>query len=71
MGATEVFPDQALSRSFYVRDTKTVAGVLLGKVLAPRRPDGVRAGRIVEVEAHLGAQDAASHSYQGLTPAPG
>jgi DNA-3-methyladenine glycosylase len=36
----------------------------LNKVLAR----GERAGRIVEVEAYHGANDAASHAYRGLTP---
>jgi len=40
-----------------------VAPWLLNKVLAR----GPRAGRIVEVEAYKGKQDAASHAYGGLT----
>lgn len=56
-----------LLRSFYERDTITVAKELLGKYLV--HDDGIqeRIGRIVEVEAYLGQHDLASHSSKGLT----
>ncbi len=56
-----------LLRDFYARKTETVATDLLGKHIVHRRSDGVRIGRIVEVEAYLGPQDLASHSSRGLT----
>lgn len=56
-----------LPRSFYNRDTTTVARELLGKWLVHRTPGGERVGRIVETEAYLGAHDLAAHSSKGLT----
>ncbi len=53
-----------LPRGFYARPTVDVARSLLGKVLL----NGPTAGRIVEVEAYLGAEDRAAHAYRGLTP---
>jgi DNA-3-methyladenine glycosylase len=52
-----------LPRSFYDRDTITVARELLGKYLV----HAGCVGRIVEVEAYLGPHDLAAHSAKGLT----
>ena len=59
---------QALDRDFYARDTVAVARALLGCELVHALDDGLRIGRIVEVEAYLGAHDLAAHSSKGLTP---
>lgn len=56
-----------LTRSFYDRDTVTVAKELLGKYLV-HVSDGIeRVGKIVEVEAYLGPLDLAAHSSKGIT----
>jgi DNA-3-methyladenine glycosylase len=55
---------QKLPRSFYERDTITVAKELLGKYLVHQEC----IGKIVEVEAYLGPHDLASHTAKGLTP---
>ncbi len=56
---------EKLSREFYTRrDTLLVARELLGKCLIVPAPDGARiAGRIVETEAYMGAEDKASHAF--------
>ena len=56
-----------LSRSFFERDPRHVARELLGKILLRPDSEGVRVGRIVEVEAYLGADDAAAHAAVGET----
>jgi DNA-3-methyladenine glycosylase len=56
-----------LSRSFFAGDPRDVARELLGKVLLRRDAHGLRAGRIVEAEAYLGADDAAAHAAAGET----
>ncbi len=54
-----------LQKSFFVReDTLQVAKELLGKYLLTNIDgEGISGGKIVEVEAYLGAQDKASHGY--------
>lgn len=56
-----------LPRSFYNRDTITVARELLGQHLVHIARGVERIGRIVEVEAYLGPHDLAAHSARGLT----
>ena len=59
--------DAGLERDFYARaDTLRVARELLGKRLVVPDGDGRRvSGRIVEVEAYLGVEDRAAHSFGG------
>ena len=58
---------QILKRDFYTRtDTLRVARELLGKRLVVPAETGERvSGRVVEVEAYLGAEDRAAHSFGG------
>jgi DNA-3-methyladenine glycosylase len=66
-----------LGRAFFARGPRRVARELLGKVLVrdilasnPLSPNGGKlrlTARIVEVEAYLGANDPASHSFAGST----
>ena len=58
---------ELLSRSFFNRDPRVISPELLGKVLVRRQGHKLLAGRIVEVEAYLGADDPAAHSYSGRT----
>ena len=54
-----------LPRSFYDRDTLTVARELLGKHLVRVLPDGTPlVCRITETEAYIGRCDKACHAYQ-------
>lgn len=64
-GFTKTARRERLRRAFYTRtDTLTVARELLGKRLVVPAREGARvSGRIVEVEAYLGAEDKAAHSF--------
>jgi DNA-3-methyladenine glycosylase len=57
-----------LPRDFYDRDPRLVGPDLLGKVLIRRQGRKLLTGRIVEVEAYLGAEDPAAHASMGKTP---
>jgi DNA-3-methyladenine glycosylase len=54
-----------LDRAFFARNPRRVARELLGKVLVRKQPH--LTARIVEVEAYLGENDPASHSFPGKT----
>jgi DNA-3-methyladenine glycosylase len=54
-----------LPREFFNRDPRKVSRDLLGEILV--RGSGEMAGRIVETEAYLGADDAAAHAAAGRT----
>ena len=54
-----------LARDFYKRTTEVVARELLGKLLVRTHPDGVVVLRLTEVEAYLGTEDPACHTYGG------
>ena len=52
-----------LNRDFFNRKTEIVARDLLGKYLIRETEKNKLVGKVIEVEAYLGPQDKASHSY--------
>ena len=56
-----------LRRAFFNRDPRIVSRHLLGKLILRKEGRKRLAGRIVEVEAYLGADDAAAHAAAGRT----
>src|SRR5436305_407767 len=56
-----------LTREFFARKPERVARELLGKLLVRKIGRNPLVGRIVEVEAYLGADDLAAHAAAGLT----
>lgn len=59
---SDLSPENRLSSDWYSRATITVARELLGNILVHTIGDALVAGRIVETEAYLGEEDAASHA---------
>jgi len=57
-----------LPRTFYDCDPRVVGPDLLGKLLVRREGRKHLIGRIVELEAYLGADDPAAHASIGKTP---
>ncbi len=56
-----------MPRSFYARDTVTVARDLLGKILVREIDGKIVSGMIVETEAYKYKEDPASHAFGGKT----
>lgn len=53
-----------LPQEFYMEDTTTVAKALLGKILHVKKGKEEFKARIVEVEAYLGIEDPACHTFR-------
>lgn len=52
-----------LPQDFYIQETTDLAQALLGKVLHIRTGEKEEKARIVEVEAYLGVEDPAAHTF--------
>ena len=59
--------DNILDRSYFSRPTLEVARSLIGKFLVHDNGQGLVAGKIIEVEAYIGAEDKACHASKGRT----
>ena len=59
---------RVLPPAFFDHDPVTVARALLGKLLLRHDGEQLLAGRIVETEAYLAADDPANHAHRGRTP---
>jgi DNA-3-methyladenine glycosylase len=59
---------QHYPQDFFTQATKRVARDLIGAILVKNDGGTLLAGRIVETEAYLPSNDAASHSFRGQTP---
>ena len=62
------FTPKILPRSFYLDSPEIVARKLLGKLIVRRLGSERLIGRITEIEAYLGLEDPASHTFIGKTP---
>ena len=56
-----------LAQAYFSRSTLLVARSLIGKYLIRENGKGAIAGKIVEVEAYIGAEDKACHAAKGRT----
>jgi len=62
LGAAMILP-----REYFDRPTLEVARALVGKYLVRDQGNKLLAGRIIEVEAYIGAEDKACHASKGRT----
>src|SRR5690606_35390871 len=51
-----------IAADFFETPTLELSRNLLGQILVHEMPEGIVAGRIVETEAYMGAEDRAAHS---------